>query len=65
MNNTKEKQIIVTINHQKGGTGKSTLTKNITNYLAYEKGKKVLNIDGDYSGYLSIAYYGSVAKLNL
>ncbi|MCH4519530.1 ParA family protein [Staphylococcus haemolyticus] len=57
MSNKKEKQVIVTINHQKGGTGKSTLTKNITNYLAYEKGKKVLNIDGDYSGYLSIAYY--------
>ncbi|MEN2031357.1 hypothetical protein [Staphylococcus hominis] len=29
------------------------LIKNITNYLAYEKGKKVLNINSDYSGYLT------------
>lgn len=32
------------------------LIKNITNYLAYEKGKKVLNINSDYSGYITIAY---------
>jgi chromosome partitioning protein len=57
MTNINEFPIVITVNQQKGGTGKSTLTKNITNYLALIKGKKVLNIDGDYSGYLTLAYY--------
>ncbi|MCG2076193.1 ParA family protein [Staphylococcus epidermidis] len=57
MTNQEEFPIVVTINQQKGGTGKSTLTKSITNYLALNKNKKVLNIDGDYSGYLTLAYY--------
>ncbi|HDG8789429.1 TPA: ParA family protein [Staphylococcus aureus] len=48
---------IVTISQQKGGTGKSTITKNLTNYLALDKNKKVLNIDGDYSVYLTTNLY--------
>ncbi|MDS4002568.1 ParA family protein [Staphylococcus capitis] len=49
---------IITINQQKGGTGKSTLTKNLTTHLAIERNKKVLNIDGDYSCFLSTNLYG-------
>lgn len=55
MNNEKM-PIVVTVNQQKGGVGKSTLVKLLTNHLALEKDKKVLNIDGDYSGYLTHLY---------
>lgn len=49
---------IITVNQQKGGAGKSTVTKNLTTYLALDKNKKVLNIDGDYSLYLTTNLYG-------
>ncbi|HGO1604253.1 TPA: ParA family protein [Staphylococcus aureus] len=48
---------VITVNQQKGGTGKSTITKNLTTYLALEKNMKVLNIDGDYSLYLTANLY--------
>lgn len=48
--------VVITISQQKGGAGKSTITKNLTTYLALNKEKKVLNIDGDYSGFLSLLY---------
>ena len=47
---------ILTINMQKGGVGKSTIAKNLTTYLAIDKNKKVLNIDGDHLGSLSQFY---------
>lgn len=47
---------IITVNQQKGGVGKSTIVKILTNYLALDKDRKVLNIDGDYSGYLTHLY---------
>lgn len=40
---------IITVNLPKGGTGKSTFSFNFAKWLADEKGKKVLLIDGDYS----------------
>lgn len=53
---------IVTINQQKGGAGKSTVTKNLTTYLALNKNKRVLNIDGDYSLYLTTNLYNVYEK---
>ncbi|MCD8845199.1 ParA family protein [Staphylococcus gallinarum] len=50
---------ILTSNMQKGGVGKSTIIKNLSTYLAVDKGKKVLNIDGDRIGSLS-QFYGVV-----
>lgn len=49
---------IITVNQQKGGAGKSTITKNLTTYLALNRDKKVLNIDGDYSLFLTTNLYG-------
>lgn len=53
---------IVTVNQQKGGAGKSTVTKNLTTYLALNKNKRVLNIDGDYSLYLTTNLYNVYEK---
>lgn len=50
---------ILTCNMQKGGVGKSTIIKNLSTYLAVDKNKKVLNIDGDRIGSLS-QFYGIV-----
>lgn len=47
---------IITVAQQKGGAGKSTLVKTLTNYLALEKNEKILNIDLDYSGFLTMLY---------
>lgn len=49
----KELPVVVTINQQKGGTGKSTITKNLSSYYAIEEDAKVLVIDGDSNGYLT------------
>lgn len=50
---------ILTCNMQKGGVGKSTIIKNLSTYLAVDKNKKVLNIDGDRIGSLS-QFYGVI-----
>lgn len=50
---------VLTSNMQKGGVGKSTIIKNLSTYLAVDKNKKVLNIDGDRIGSLS-QFYGVV-----
>lgn len=55
----KELPKILTCNMQKGGVGKSTIIKNLATYLAVDKNKKVLNIDGDRIGSLS-QFYGIV-----
>ncbi|MBO1925663.1 ParA family protein [Staphylococcus epidermidis] len=41
----------------KGGVDKSTITKNLTTYLAIDQNKRVLNIDEDYSLYLTTNLY--------
>src|SRR5699024_6934392 len=40
--------IIVTVNQEKGGVGKSFIAFNFSNYLAVEHNKKVLVIDTDF-----------------
>ncbi|MFW2451802.1 ParA family protein [Staphylococcus cohnii] len=49
----KQLPVVITINQQKGGTGKSTITKNLSSYYAIEENAKVLVIDGDSNGYLT------------
>lgn len=56
MSNEQTSPVVITVSQQKGGAGKSTLTKNLTTHFALNKGKKILNIDGDYSGFLSLLY---------
>lgn len=55
----KEMPKILTCNMQKGGVGKSTIIKNLSTYLAVDRNKKVLNIDGDRIGSLS-QFYGVI-----
>lgn len=47
---------IITININKGGTGKTTVSYNLAKYLAEMKKKKVLLIDGDRSCNLSYSF---------
>lgn len=47
---------IITVNVDKGGTGKSTISYNLAKYLADVKGKKVLLLDGDRSCNLSFSF---------
>lgn len=46
---------IITININKGGTGKSTVSYNLAKWLAEEQNKKVLLVDGDRSCNLSFS----------
>ncbi|EHT3670531.1 ParA family protein [Staphylococcus pseudintermedius] len=48
---------VITVNQQKGGTGKTFLSRALANYLAFNKNKRILTIDGDYNGYLSRVMY--------
>lgn len=50
-----EKPIIITINNHRGGSGKSTVTQNLSAALQ-EKGKKVLVIDCDPQANTSVTY---------
>lgn len=47
---------IITVNINKGGTGKSTISYNLANWIAKKKNKKVLLIDGDHSCNLSYSF---------
>lgn len=47
---------IVTININKGGTGKSTFSYNFSKWLSSRKNKKVLLIDGDSSCNLTYSF---------
>lgn len=47
---------IITVNINKGGTGKSTISYNLANWIAEKKNKKVLLIDGDHSCNLSYSF---------
>lgn len=47
---------IITVNINKGGTGKSTISYNLSKYIAGIKEKKVLLIDGDRSCNLSYSF---------
>lgn len=47
---------IITVNINKGGTGKSTFSYNFSKWLSHIKGKKVLLIDGDSSCNLSYSF---------
>lgn len=49
---------IITVNINKGGTGKSTISYNLAKYLTKTKNKKVLLIDGDRSCNLSYSFDG-------
>src|SRR5699024_7779228 len=48
--------VIYTISSNKGGTGKSSLVSNISSVIAENQGKKILIIDTDGQGNLSIAF---------
>ena len=48
---------IITININKGGTGKSTFSYNFSKWLSSIKHKKVLLIDGDSSCNLTYSFY--------
>ena len=47
---------IITVHINKGGTGKSTISYNLANWIAEKKNKKVLLIDGDHSCNLSYSF---------
>lgn len=47
---------IITVNINKGGTGKSTISYNLAKYISEKKGKKVLLVDGDRSCNLSYSF---------
>lgn len=47
---------IITVNINKGGTGKSTFSYNFSKWLSHQKEKKVLLIDGDSSCNLSYSF---------
>lgn len=47
---------IITTNINKGGTGKTTISYNLSKYLSERKGKKILLIDGDRSSNLSFSF---------
>lgn len=47
---------IITVNINKGGTGKSTISYNLSKYLSGRKNKKVLLVDGDRSCNLSYSF---------
>ena len=49
---------IITVNVNKGGTGKSTISYTLAKWLTQVKGKKVLLIDGDRSCNLSYSFSG-------
>lgn len=47
---------IITVNVNKGGTGKSTISYNLAKYMTERKNKKVLLLDGDRSCNLSFSF---------
>lgn len=47
---------IITVYMDKGGTGKSTISFNLAKWLAHEKNKKILMVDGDHSCNLSYSF---------
>lgn len=47
---------VLTVHINKGGTGKSTISYNFSNWLASKKNKKVLLVDGDHSCNLSYSF---------
>lgn len=49
---------IITVNVNKGGTGKSTISYTLAKWLTIVKGKKVLLLDGDRSCNLSYSFSG-------
>lgn len=53
---------IITININKGGTGKSTFSYNFSKWLTLQKKKKVLLIDGDSSCNLTYSFQTKVSK---
>ena len=50
--------IVISIAHQKGGVGKSTLAYSLANYFARQEGNKCAIIDGDHQGTITDLFQG-------
>lgn len=50
--------IVISIAHQKGGVGKSTLAYNLANYFSRKAGNKCAIIDGDHQGTITDLFQG-------